>query len=53
MDARTAPQMDFNADEIRTLIAEYLGIDAQQVTDEAHLGDDLGLDWLDKLELIY
>jgi acyl carrier protein len=51
MDTRTALQVDFNADEVRTLIAEYLGIDAKQVTNEAHLSDDLGLDWLDKLEL--
>jgi len=52
MDARTTPQVDFHADEVRTLIAEYLGVDAKQVTDEAHLSDDLGLDWLDKLELM-
>jgi acyl carrier protein len=50
MDAR-APQADNGADKLRTLIAEYLGIDADQVTDEAHLSD-LGLDWLDELELM-
>jgi acyl carrier protein len=50
MDAR-APQADNDADRLRTLIAEYLGIDADQVTDEAHLSD-LGLDWLDELELM-
>jgi len=52
MDARAAPQMDFDADELCTLIAEYVGIDAKQVTDEVHFSDDLGLDWLDKLELM-
>ena len=36
----------------RRLIAGYLSIDAKQVTDEAHLTDDLGLDWLDQLELL-
>jgi acyl carrier protein len=41
-----------DAEKIRTLIADYLGIDADQVTDEAHLSDDLGLDWLDELELM-
>jgi acyl carrier protein len=50
MDAR-APQADYDADKLRTLIAEYLGIDTDQVTDEAHLSD-LGLDWLDELELM-
>jgi acyl carrier protein len=50
MDAR-APQADNDADRLRTIVAEYLGIDADQVTDEAHLSD-LGLDWLDELELM-
>jgi acyl carrier protein len=40
------------ADKLRRFIAEYLGIDADQVTDEAHLSDDLGIDWLDQLELM-
>jgi len=50
MDAR-APQVGNDADRLRTLVAEYLGIDADQITDEAHLSD-LGLDWLDELELM-
>jgi acyl carrier protein len=50
MNAR-APQADNDADRLRTLVAEYLGIDADEVTDEAHLSD-LGLDWLDELELM-
>ena len=50
MDAR-APQAGNDADRLRTLVAEYLGIDPDQVTDEAHLSD-LGLDWLDELELM-
>jgi len=52
MNARGAPQEDFDADKVRTLVAEYLGIDAKQITDEAHFSDDLGLDWLDELELM-
>jgi acyl carrier protein len=50
MDARSQ-QADDDADRLRTIVAEYLGIDADQVTDEEHLSD-LGLDWLDELELM-
>jgi len=52
MDTLAWLQVNFDADEVRTLIAEYLGIDAKRITDEMHLSDDLGLDWLDKLELM-
>jgi acyl carrier protein len=52
MDTRAWLRLNFDADEVRTFIAEYLDIDAKRVTDEAHLSDDLGLDWLDKLELM-
>ena len=38
--------------EIRALIAEHLGVDVERVTDEAHFADDLGADWLDRLELM-
>jgi acyl carrier protein len=38
------------ADKVRQLIADYLGVDASQVTDEAHLSDDLGVDWLVLIE---
>jgi len=41
-----------DAEKIRTLIGEYLGIDAKQVMDEAHFRDDLGIDWLGRLELM-
>jgi len=52
MDARQdAPQRHVDVDKVRKLIAEYVGIDAKEVTDEARL-DDLGLDWLDQLELM-
>jgi acyl carrier protein len=37
---------------IRNLIAEQLGVDAKRVSDEAHFLNDLGADWLDRLELM-
>jgi acyl carrier protein len=49
---RAAPQSNFDTDRVRTLIAEYIGVDAKRVTDEASFSDDLGLDWLDRLELM-
>jgi acyl carrier protein len=48
----SAQQLNFDTDRVRTLIAEYLDVDAKRVTDEAHFSDDLGLDWLDRLELM-
>ena len=48
---RTAPQEAFDSDKARTLIAEYLGIEAKQVTDDAHFGE-LGMDRYDRLELM-
>jgi acyl carrier protein len=52
MDARVAPQLYSEADKVRRFIAEYVGINAKEVIDEAYLTDDLGLDWLDQLELM-
>lgn len=52
MDAPAAPKADFDANKVRTLIAKYLAIDAERVTDEAHLSDDFDLDSLDQLELL-
>jgi len=49
---RAAAQLDFDTNKLRTLIADYVGIEAELVTDEAHFSDDLGLDWLDQLELM-
>lgn len=43
---------DCTADRLRKLIADYLGVDASRVTDEANLGDDLGIEWLDQIELL-
>ena len=49
---RTAPQASFDTNKARTLIAEYLNVDPTRITDEVHFNDDLGLDWLDRLELM-
>ncbi len=37
--------------DIRTLIANHLGVDVERVTDDVHF-TDLGADWLDRLELM-
>jgi acyl carrier protein len=42
----------FEVGEIRALIAKRLGVDVRRVTDDAHFSDDLGADWLDRLELL-
>ncbi len=49
---RTTLQEAFDTDKVRTLIAEYLDIDPKRVTDEAHFGDELGMDRYDRLELM-
>ena len=41
----------FQFDRIRALIADHLDVDIRLVTDEAHFTEDLGADWLDRLEL--
>jgi acyl carrier protein len=52
MDARAPPQLDFDANDVRTLIANYLGIEAELVTDEVHFSNDFDLDSLGRLELL-
>ena len=42
----------FDIGKMRTLIAGHLDVDVRRVTDEAHFSDDLGADWLDRLELM-
>ena len=42
----------FAANDVRTLIASHLGVSVGRVTDQAHLTDDLGADWLDRLDLM-
>jgi acyl carrier protein len=38
--------------DVRTLVANNLGVSVGLVTDEAHFTNDLGADWLDRLELM-
>ena len=52
MDARTERHVDFDAAKIRALIANYLGVDVERVTDEVHFRNDFDLDSLDRLELL-
>src|SRR5215469_11255937 len=40
------------SNDVRTLIANQLGVGVKRVTDEPHFTDDLGADWLDRLELM-
>jgi len=41
-----------SADEVRAVIADCLGVELKSVVDEAHFIDDLGADWLDRVELM-
>jgi acyl carrier protein len=41
-----------NSDNIRTLIAEQLGVDIKRVTDQSHFARDLRVGWLARLELV-
>ena len=43
---------DSTTRNIRALIAEHLRVEVERVTDEARFLDDLGADWLDRLELM-
>ena len=52
MDARATLQLDFDANKVRALIARYLGIDVEQLTDEVHFRNDFDLDSLNWLELL-
>jgi acyl carrier protein len=38
--------------KVREIIAGHFGIDPSRVTDDARFQDDLGADWLDRLEVI-
>jgi len=48
----TATKSRLATSNVRTVIADYLGLDVECVADEAHFADDLGADWLDRLELM-
>ena len=42
----------FATNDVRTFIANHLGVSVRRVTDAAHFTDDLGADWLDRLDLL-
>jgi acyl carrier protein len=42
----------FATNDVRTFIANQLGVNVARVTDDAHFTDDLGVDWLDRLDLM-
>jgi acyl carrier protein len=48
----TATSEVLATNDVGTLIAHQLGVDVKRVTDEAYFTDDLGADWLDRLELM-
>jgi acyl carrier protein len=37
---------------VREIVAGHFRVDPAQLTDESRLRDDLGADWLDRLELV-
>ena len=47
-----AVKATFATNDVRTLIANQLGVSVARVTDDAHFTDDLGADWLDRLDLM-
>jgi acyl carrier protein len=38
--------------KVREIVAGHFRIDPERLTDESRLRDDLGADWLDRLELM-
>jgi acyl carrier protein len=48
----SARKEGFLTSDIRACIAKHLGVDVEFISDESHFTDDLGLDWLDIIELI-
>src|SRR5215831_14154370 len=48
----TAIKEVFANNDVRTIVANHLGVSVGRVTDEAHFTNDLGADWLDRLELM-
>jgi acyl carrier protein len=44
--------MAVDVEKVKEIVAEQLGVDADEVTDEASFIDDLGADSLDTVELV-
>jgi acyl carrier protein len=38
--------------DVRTLVANHLGVSVDHVRDGAHFSNDLGVEWLDRLDLV-
>jgi acyl carrier protein len=51
-DIREANMNANLASKARSVIAGHLGVAIDRLSDEARLDDDLGADWLDRLELM-
>ena len=41
-----------DGNNIRGLIADQLGVDLKRITDQTHFARDLGVGWLNRLELV-
>jgi acyl carrier protein len=52
IDSSTSSNQPKSISQVRTLIANHLGVSIGRITDETHFTDDLGADWLDRLELL-
>jgi len=52
IEQTTAMRVGLAAGKIRALIAKHLGVEIERITDEAHFANDLGADWLDRVELV-
>ena len=52
IEPTTAKRDGLAPGKIRAVIAKHLGVEIERVTDEAHFANDLGADWLDRVELV-
>ena len=52
IEQTTAMRDDLAPAKVRALIAKHLGVEIERVTDDAHFANDLGADWLDRVELV-
>jgi hypothetical protein len=50
IDSWTSSNQPTPISQVRTLIAKHLGVSIGRITDETHFTDDLGADWLDRLD---
>ena len=48
----STPKGGIRTSEIRACIARHLGVEVDFISDELHFAHDLGLDWLDVIELL-